>query len=252
MPFVVMKTMLLLILPPSSLLILMAVGLLTIKKNPMLGKLFIASGLILLYLVSINPVTDALLKPLETSSSPWKDGHVQADAIVVLGGGVRDLSWMGRTSQPSSSSVERLVMGITLYQRLHIPLVLMGGNGDPSRTVISDADAMAHTALNLGVNMDEVIIENKSRNTLESAGALKSIIKGKKIVLVTSASHMKRAAAIFSKQGFHVVTAPSGYDYEKKNISFFSFIPRASNLHVSSTALHEYLSFFWYWTSGDT
>jgi len=122
-----MKAMLLLILPPSSLLILMAVGLLTIKKNPMLGKLFIASGLILLYFVSINPVTDALVKPLETSSAPWKDGHVRADAIVVLGGGVRDLSWMGRTSQPSSSSVERLVMGIMLYRRLHIPLVLMGG-----------------------------------------------------------------------------------------------------------------------------
>jgi len=137
---------------------------------------------------------------------------------------------------------------------------------------------MAHTALNLGVSMDDVIVENKSRNTLESAGALRSIIKGNNIVLVTSASHMKRAAAIFTKQGFHVVTAPSGYDYEKKILSFYSFIPRASNLHASSAALSyekkilsfysfiprasnlhassaalsEYLSFFWYWASGDT
>ncbi len=245
MGFIFLKTALFLILPPASLVIIMAVGFL-IGPRRVLGRLLIAVGFLLLYLLSISPVSDALLKPLETGFPPWKDGPAKAVAIVVLGGGVRDLTWLELPSEPSCSSKERVVRGITIYRKQRLPLVFMGGNGDPSGTGCSDADAMARAALELGVPARDVKAENRSRNTLESAKALKGMIKGRDIILVTSAFHLKRASAMFKKQGFRVMPAPAGYSYEHKKLTFFSFIPHAENLANSSTAVYEYACLFWY------
>jgi uncharacterized SAM-binding protein YcdF (DUF218 family) len=139
---------------------------------------------------------------------------------------------------------------IILYRRLHLPLVLMGGNGDPYRTVTPDADAMQAAALALGVRSKDIILENKSRNTIESAAALPGLIKGRRIILVTSAYHMRRAAGMFRKKGFDVIPAPAGYRSEQRNLSLYSFIPRARSLADSSTACSEYLSLFWYGHTG--
>ncbi len=245
MTFIFLKTVLYLILPPASLVILMALGFL-VGPRRVLGRLLVAAGFFLLYFLSISPISDALLKPLEWGLPPWKDGPVKADAIVVLGGGVRDLTWLELPSEPSGSSQERVVRGIMIYRKHHLPLVLMGGNGDPSRTKTPDAEAMARTALELGVPSRAVKVENRSRNTLESAKALKGMIKGRDIILVTSAYHLKRASAMFRKQGFRVIPAPAGYRYEQKKLTFFSFIPHAGNLDDSSTAISEYASLLWY------
>lgn len=245
MAFIFLKTALSLILPPASLVIIMALGFL-VGPRRVLGRLLVALGFLFLYLLSISPISDALLKPLETGLPPWKNGSVKAVAIVVLGGGVRDLTWLDLPSEPSCSSMERVVRGVTIYRKRHLPLIFMGGNGDPSRTMTPDAEAMARTALELGVPAKDVKVENKSRNTLESARTLKSMIKGNGIILVTSAFHLKRASAMFMKQGFRVIPAPAGYRYEHQKLAFFSFIPHAGNLDDSSTALSEYASLFWY------
>jgi uncharacterized SAM-binding protein YcdF (DUF218 family) len=246
MAFIFSKTVLFLILPPASLILLMGLGFL-VGARRFLGRLLIALGFLLLYLLSISPVSDALLGPIETAFPPWKDGPVKADAIVVLGGGVMDLTWLAQACEPSDTSKERALKGITIYRKHRLPLVFMGGNGDPSgTTVCNDADALARTAVELGVPARDVKTENKSRNTLESARALKNVIKGNSIVLVTSAYHLKRATAMFTKQGFRVMPAPAGYRCEHKKLTFFSFIPRVESLVDSSTAIYEYTSFLWY------
>ncbi len=245
MGFIFLKTALFLILPPASLVIIMAAGFL-IGSRRILGRLLITVGFLLLYLLSISPVSDVLLQPLETGFPPWKDGSAKADAIVVLGGGVRDLAWLEQPFEPSCSSKERVVRGITIYRKHRLPLVFLGGNGDPSRTAGPEADAMARTALELGVPARDVKAENKSRNTLESAKALKGMIKGRDIILVTSAFHLKRASAMFKKQGFRVMPAPAGYRYEQKKLTLYSFIPHAENLDDSSTAVYEYACLLWY------
>jgi uncharacterized SAM-binding protein YcdF (DUF218 family) len=95
-----------------------------------------------------------------------------------------------------------------------------------------------------------MITENAPRNTLESARAAKKLIKGNRIILVTSAYHMKRSSAMFRKQGFDVVPAPAGYRSEQQGLSLYSCIPRAGSLHDSSAALAEFLSLFWYTITG--
>lgn len=248
--FCISKTILYLMLPPASMLIIMAAGFFIMKFCRGLGKALVAAGFISLYLLSINLLSNALLKPLESYAPPLKAKYVRADAVVVLGGGVSDLAWLGLPSEPSCHSLERVVKAIILYRRLHLPFVLMGGNGDPYRTVTADADAMQAVALTLGVRSKNIILENKSRNTIESAAALPGLIKGRRIILVTSAYHMRRAAGIFRKEGFDVIPAPTGYRSEQRNLSFYSFIPRARSLADSSAACSEYLSLFWYGHTG--
>jgi uncharacterized SAM-binding protein YcdF (DUF218 family) len=250
MGFSMAKILMSLILPPASLAILMAAGFVIVMFRRVLGRFLIVTSFLLLYLLSISPVSDFLLKPLEKSAAHDNAMHEKADAIVVLGGGVRDLSWLELESQPSEMSLERLVAGVKLYKELHIPLVIIGGNGNPFEQGVKEAATMGRIATGIGVPDKDIITENTPRNTLESASVAKKVIKGNSIILVTSAFHMKRSSAMFRKQGFDVMTAPTGYKSEQRRPSLYSCIPRAGSLNDSSAALAEYLSLFWYTMTG--
>ncbi len=250
MSFIITKILLSLILPPASLLLIMAAGFLIITFRRILGGVLIASSFLLFYLLCISPVSDFLLQTLERSTPPVHESSGQTDAIVVLGGGIRNLSWLGLEPQPSAMSIERLVAGVRLYRELHIPLVIIGGNGNPFEQEIKEAGAMGRIAKDIGVPDKDIIAENAPRNTLESARAARKLIKGNRIILVTSAYHIRRSSAIFRKQGFDVVPAPAGYRSEQRGFSLYSYIPRAGSLHDSSEALAEYLSLFWYTITG--
>jgi uncharacterized SAM-binding protein YcdF (DUF218 family) len=56
-----------------------------------------------------------------------------------------------------------------------------------------------------------VIVENRSRNTLENAREVRKILKGKRIILATSAYYMRRAVAMSRRQGFTVIPSPTFY-----------------------------------------
>ena len=244
------KILMALILPPASLAILMAAGFVLIKFRRMLGRFLILSSFVLLYLLSISPVSDFLLRPLEKGAARENAEQEKADAIVVLAGGVRDLSWLHLESQPSEMSIERLVAGVKLYRDMHVPLVFIGGNGNPFEQGVKEAEAMGRVARGIGVPEKDIITENAPRNTLESAIAAKKLIKGKRVILVTSAYHMKRSSAMFRKQGFDVAPSPAGYKSEQGGLSLYSCIPRAGSLDDSSAALAEYLSLLWYTMTG--
>jgi uncharacterized SAM-binding protein YcdF (DUF218 family) len=251
MLFIISKVLLYLVLPPSSILLLMAAGFVIVRQKRMVGWGLIVFGFLLLYGLSSGPVINSLIVPLETSYPPLKDKTVHADAIVVLTGGVSDLSRLGLEPEPSDLSLERLVKGVMLYRDLRRPLIITGGSGSLIHSEIAEADAMARAAVALGIPKQDIVIENKSRNTLESARAVRGLLKGKRIILVTSAFHMKRSVALFKKQGFDVVPSPTGYLALSQPVSRYSFIPSAAGLSTSAVALSEYISFAWYSMKGD-
>ena len=252
MSFILPKIILFLLLPPSSLIIVMALGVLLIRRYPRLAKIFIVFGLSVLYLLSIRPISDALIKPLESSFPPLKASSINsANVIVVLTGGVADLSWRSISPQPSRTSLSRLVYGVTLYKQVPgTNIIISGGSGDPEKQNISEADAMKDMAIALGVPAKDMLIERDSRNTIESVNALRRFVGDKSIILVTSAYHMKRAVAMFKKMGMNVVPAPTDYMSEQKKVSIYSLIPKANHLLTSSTAFYEYISFIWYRVNG--
>jgi uncharacterized SAM-binding protein YcdF (DUF218 family) len=246
MGFIITKTLLFLLLPPTSILALMLLGFLLIRSHRFLGRLLITAAFVLLYSLSISPVSDALIAPLEADYRPLDVKSIKADVIVVLGSGAIDLSALGLEPMPNKGSLERTVAAVKLYRSLHIPIMITGGAGDPARPQLSDAAPMARIAMELGVPKKDISVDNASFNTLASARNMKAAFAGKRMVLVTSAYHLKRSVALFQKQGLLVIPQPSGYLSGQQDSSFHAAIPRMEFLNTSSAALSERLSLTWY------
>ncbi len=129
-------------------------------------------------------------------------GCQKTDVIVVLSGG---------------DTKARAEYGITLYRFGIANKILFVGaaaeDGSPS-----NASVMADLAYTSGVPMEAVLVEEASRNTCENAKKAKSIIeqnKLRRITLVTSAYHQRRALAEFKKSFDHeyeIFNAPLAQD----------------------------------------
>ncbi len=250
--FVLQKIIWFIILPPSSLLIMILAGYLLAGRYRRTGKTFIISGLAILYLLSLGHVADMLLKPLERGLPPLMiNKTIGVDAIVVPGGGSVDLEWLGAAPVPNGENYARLFQGIELAKKYDVPLVLTGGNGEPFTTKVKDADVMAEAALSLGIPRKQLIVENESRNTLENSHAVRKLVKGNRIVLATSAYYMKRARFMFERRGFSVIPAPVYYLVATRKCNLSSLIPRAGDLYRSSTAIAEWMGRIWWRIRGE-
>jgi len=251
MLFTLQKLIWYLVMPPASLILLMLAGLFIARKRRKTGLSLVAVGLGTLYLLSLDPVANLLLKPLENSAPPLQQLPEAVDAVVVPGGGSVDLAPSGAPSVPNAETWTRLIKGIEIARKLNVPLVLTGGNGEPFAVRLNDAEVMAEAAYGLGMPRQQVIVENRSRNTLENSHAVRSIVKGDRIILATSAYYMKRAVRLFNKRGFTVLPAPTYHLCQTRKTNVFTLIPGAGNLVRSSTALAEWLSLGWWALRGE-
>jgi uncharacterized SAM-binding protein YcdF (DUF218 family) len=239
------------VLPPGSLILLMTIGLIISSSRRKLGMALVTVGIVLLYLLSLGPVADRLLGPLESYSKPLDKLPVAADAVVVPGGGSVDLAWLGAGPVPNAETYTRLVKGVEIARALHIPLVLSGGNGEPFATRLNDADVMASAACAMGMPKHQVIVENASRNTLENSHAVRRIVAGNRIVLATSGYYMRRAVAMFTRRGFTVIPAPTYQHVQGKKYGIYMLIPSSGALEGSSRALAEWLGMAWWKIRGE-
>ena len=91
-------------------------------------------------------------------------------------------------------------------------------------------------------------VEDRSRNTAENAALSAELLAQagiSRIVLVTHAIHMTRAARSFEEQGLAVVPAPTVFTGVAP-AGAASWLPTASALARSALALHEQVGRLWY------
>jgi len=239
--------------PLSILISLIGLLLLWFTKRQRVGKIFVSLGIFLMLLFSSMATSNHLLRPLENkydSSNTQLENRVLAENmgsikfIVVLGGGHISDSKLPITSQIGEDTLVRLIEGIRLYQKYAgAKLVLSGGKGsDP----VPNAHIMANLAKELGVNENDILIESKSKDTIDEANFIKPIVKNEKFILVTSALHMPRSMAMFRKLGMNPIPAPTGHKVkDSQTLNPLLFIPNAGDLLKSEAGLHEYLGMVW-------
>jgi uncharacterized SAM-binding protein YcdF (DUF218 family) len=208
---------------------------------------FLTAGLLLLVLISSNYFTNFFLGRLEGAYQPLGDPPSGVSAIVVLGGGVRDKVDAPPNTQLGSASLTRLVEGVRLYRALgedgvEVKFILSGGRvfGSPS-----DSGMMRNTAVVLGVDPRDMVIENGSQDTYHEALFLKPMLKNQPFLLVTSASHMKRAVELFRAQGMQPIPAPTQYMARKNQFSMTRYFPNATAIMETDIVLHEYAGILW-------
>uniref|UniRef100_UPI0018F07D88 ElyC/SanA/YdcF family protein n=1 Tax=Vibrio cholerae TaxID=666 RepID=UPI0018F07D88 len=73
------------------------------------------------------------------------------------------------------------------------------------------ARMMARVALALGVPKSDIILLETAKDTWEEARQAAAFVQQKRMVLVTSASHMKRAMREFESAGLNPIPAPTNY-----------------------------------------
>ncbi len=229
--YIIAKLFTYVVLPPGGFIAALMVS---IKKH---YKLIIASVILSLYLLSITPVSNLLLEPLET---PYmKHSHRKADLVVVLGGSGSPIDPI----KTGEGTFKRLMYGLIIAKENDVPMIFSGGaTKRPSETVLARNDVemiekIFHTRV-------KVYYEKKSLNTLENARyTLKLILKmnlSKNIYLITSAYHMRRSEMIFKKLGFNVVPEAVDFLYDPRPYNFWDFLPQMGNLKNSYVAIHEY------------
>ncbi len=103
---------------------------------------------------------------------------------------------------------------------------------------------MADQARSLGVNGDDIILENNSPDTEAQARLIKPFVKDRNFVLVTSAIHMPRSIGLFRNEGMEPVAAPTDY-LPKGGADPRRYLPQTAALGKSAEALNEYLGMAW-------
>lgn len=122
-------------------------------------------------------------------------------------------------------------------------LILSGYSGG---TEISQARMMAQVALALGVAKPDIILLETAQDTWEEAHQAAGFVGNKKLVLVTSASHMNRALGEFNEAGLEPVPAPTNY-LAHSNIeqAWVKYTPQAQYLEQTERYWHETLGTWW-------
>jgi uncharacterized SAM-binding protein YcdF (DUF218 family) len=235
-----------LLLPPGifiSILIITGAWFLY-KKKRNTGIVTLIFGCFM-WALSISPVADSLIRGLESQYGIPK--KVQGDVIILLGHGIfdeaPDLTGLGA---PSGIYLTRMVTAVRLQKRLNIPIIVSGAEV-PDDKVIKD-HIVKRFFIDLGVPAEQIIIEDKSRDTFENAMFTQKICARsgfKNPILVTSAYHLKRAVMSFEKVGLKVLPFPAGFkSWQGKQYHWNAYLP--GNFLTASTAIKEYLGLVFY------
>jgi len=238
-------------LPPGlfiTVMVIWAMFSLRKKKAGLFILMLIYAGFI--YGLSITPVSNRLILPLENSYTQLNIKSISShDVYVVLGGGVHDKSPdLGSTGSPMGDTLQRLVYAFRLYRIQPLPIIVSSGKSFKCQA--AEAPIMKRYLVQMGIHGKDIYMDTTSRNTYENAVAVKRIckkIKCRKIILITSAYHMKRAVFSFRHVGLtNIIPAPSDYKTNRSCYNLMSYMPSMGALLNSYRALHEYIGTFYY------
>ncbi len=168
------------------------------------------SGLLLTLSITHPPLLEILSLPLSLHTP--KSLMANADAIVVLGGGIDGEGRAGR------ATMKRTYWGGELLLKGRAPILILTSGATSSSSNKSEASAMRSIAIGMGIPEFKIILEEKSYNTYSNAMETKNLLRKhniENIILVTSYLHLYRAYKVFKKQGIKVNSI-----YGKKRIKF--------------------------------
>lgn len=225
--------------------LLALLALLLDRRRGAIGLLLLSMGW--LYLCSTAWFADLMMYSLEKDQRPKAMSVLPpADAIVVLGGAVRGDTHLG-TLPDLGQQADRLLYSAALYQAGKAPLLVLTGGSQPSAR--PEAQLMRESLAVMGVPGRVMLLEGASRNTYENALYSAVVLNNRnvrRILLVTSAYHMRRARPLFEKQGFEVTAAPTDFQRLVSRPVLPPWLPSVDELSRSTIAIKEHVGFWVY------
>lgn len=246
---------------PSTLIWLLVVAGLLRARRPSGGRgglRMIAVAAALLVFAGISPLSSWVLAPLEERFPRLevKAGSGGYAGIIVLGGAEDGKASVDRRQMHINEAGERITEGAVLAKRLpQARLVFTGGVVAFLSDVPGGAASVGAFWQAMGIPPERIVIEDRSRNTIENAELTWGLIKpqpGERFLLVTSAAHMPRSMGVFRKAGFDVVAYPTDYRtaFPDDALSPFGSIP--AGLKRLDEGTKEWIGLAAYWLLGRT
>ncbi len=208
------------------------------------------SGFALLWVASTPVVALALATPLQHKHPPTTaEASPSADVILVLGGALSAANRPKRPSLTLGPASGRIWYTAELYRTQKAPWILIAAGNQPGQEGEQvEADAIAEILKSLGVPAEAIRIEGQSRNTRENAANSLQLVKSlgaKRVLLVTSSTHMPRAMRTFEKSwsGSGIQVIPATADVEvtaPRSLTARMWIPDAYALAFVTKVLKEY------------
>ena len=243
---------------PSNLVISLGLlGLLLLPTRFARAGWWLAAGsLIGMAILGLSPVGNALIIPLEQRFPPWDASRGAPDGILVLGGAISPDVSAARNDPALNEAAERMTAAVELARRYPDARVLFSGG---SGALIFDEGNEAEFALrlfeSLGLPRARILLEDRSRNTVENAVFSKALAQpkpGERWLLVTSGYHMPRSVGIFRKVGFPVEPYPVDWRTRGMADVFRLFPTMGEGLRRSDIAVREWVGLAAYWITGQS
>lgn len=252
---VIIGKILWLLLSPGSVLfglLMLSIALSLPARTRKWGRRLGAAMLVLVVVIGMLPLHDWLLRPLE-DYFPQPELPARIDGIVVLSGAEVAGIGSARNQPEVNSSADRLLAFADLARRYPEARLVYTGGGVHFREIPwTEVDIATRVFAMLGLDPDRVLIDGKSRNTVENAINARALAQpkaGERWLLVTSASHMPRAVNCFQAVDWQVLPYP--VDYSTGLPPVFGFAPMG-NLGVLNHATKEWVGPLAYRLMGHT
>ena len=221
-------------------------------------KLFKFLNVITLFLfitIIILPTGKYFFWKLEKSYSIPKNLPNKVDGILILGGGMNEHLTHQYQQINLNNNVDRLTESILLIKKFpDAKVVFSGGIATFKKPKLTGAEVAKMFYERMGVDVDKIIFEDKSRNTYENFIFSKKYIvnnSNEKWLLITSASHMKRAMSIAKKLKLDFLPYPVDFYLEKDFLLDEWYRANYSeNIEYFKLASYEYLGLIVYFLSG--
>jgi len=234
-----------LLLPPIGPVLIIAFGVHWVASGFSWARWLAGIGLLLLVLLSLPGVSIHLIRETQVPCEHLIGAPTEAEAIVVLGGGVRrHAEEFGGRPAVTALQLERLRYAARLARHTQLPILVTGGSPFGE---VPESWLMRETLLeDFGVRVRWV--EDESTTTRENARNSAALLKREgigRILLVSQGWHLERAVEAFARAGLKVAPAATGCRSDNE-FGWNGWIPSPEGFEMSYLALHEGLGRLWY------
>ncbi len=224
-------------------------------KSPRLKKWLFIAGTSMLLFFSNEFIANEAMRFWEVKVTPFNELKMKYEYGVLLSGsaksevGPKDRVYIG-------GAADRINHTLQLYKMGYIRKVLIsGGSGRLFDIGEQEAEELSTLLQLMGVPKEDILVETSSRNTHESALEVKNMLEGKttpnQCILITSANHMPRSLACFSKVGWPITPFSTDFLSHQRQFTFDVFlIPKIEAFSLWHTLFREWTGCLAYWTVG--
>ena len=219
------------------------------------SKIIFVINFIFFIIISILPIGDYLIYQIEKEYHSNTKIPDKIDGILVLGGATDALMFKEYGQISLNGSAERLVESVDIIkEHQNAKVIFSGGSGTLNRPDLAHSQVAKFFYRKMGLKTNRIIFENNSRNTYENILFSKKIAipnKNENWLLITSASHMKRAQLVAEKNNWHFI--PYAVDFKiLKSFKFTLKLNLLLNVNSFQQGSHEWLGLVSYYLMGRT